>query len=101
MALIVCPECKREVSSTARQCVHCGYPLASQVRPVEIEQTAKRFKRDQLIGLGIFILGAASIIIGYRLRLQLTPVFYTGITLMVVGIGCALMASIRAWWHHG
>lgn len=27
MALISCPECKREVSDRAALCVHCGYPL--------------------------------------------------------------------------
>lgn len=27
MALIICPECKREVSSTAASCPHCGYIL--------------------------------------------------------------------------
>ena len=25
MALINCPECKREISDTARSCPHCGY----------------------------------------------------------------------------
>ena len=27
MALINCPECGREVSDKAFQCIHCGYPL--------------------------------------------------------------------------
>ena len=27
MALIKCPECGREISSQAKQCIHCGYPL--------------------------------------------------------------------------
>src|ERR1700681_446778 len=27
LALISCPECKREVSDRAALCVHCGYPL--------------------------------------------------------------------------
>ena len=28
MALIKCPECKREVSDKAEVCIHCGYPIA-------------------------------------------------------------------------
>ena len=28
MALIRCPECKREVSDKAEVCIHCGYPIA-------------------------------------------------------------------------
>lgn len=27
MALIVCPECGKEISDKAIQCIHCGYPL--------------------------------------------------------------------------
>lgn len=27
MALIKCPECNREISDKAKQCIHCGYPL--------------------------------------------------------------------------
>ena len=27
MALIICPECKKEVSDQAEVCIHCGYPL--------------------------------------------------------------------------
>ncbi len=31
MALILCPECKKEVSNEAGTCPHCGYPLKPQV----------------------------------------------------------------------
>lgn len=27
MSLIICPECKGRVSSLAKVCIHCGYPL--------------------------------------------------------------------------
>ena len=27
MALIICPECGREISDKAPWCIHCGYPL--------------------------------------------------------------------------
>ena len=27
MALIVCPECGKEISDKAPACIHCGYPL--------------------------------------------------------------------------
>ena len=30
MALINCPECRREVSDKAPACVQCGYPVASR-----------------------------------------------------------------------
>ena len=28
MALIKCPECGKEISDKAMQCIHCGYPLS-------------------------------------------------------------------------
>lgn len=28
MALIKCPECGKEVSENAENCIHCGYPLS-------------------------------------------------------------------------
>lgn len=30
MALIKCPECKKEVSDQATVCIHCGYPLKTK-----------------------------------------------------------------------
>lgn len=32
MALIKCPECKKEISNHSTQCKHCGYPLSDQDR---------------------------------------------------------------------
>ena len=32
MALINCPECKKEISSTAISCPSCGYPLQEQIK---------------------------------------------------------------------
>ena len=36
MALIKCPECDKEISDSAQNCVHCGYPLnkdATEAKP--------------------------------------------------------------------
>ena len=30
MALIICPECKKQISNQANACVYCGYPIASK-----------------------------------------------------------------------
>lgn len=30
MALIICPECGREISDQSSTCIHCGYPLPSK-----------------------------------------------------------------------
>lgn len=33
MALISCPECRREVSDKAPACPGCGYPIAASAQP--------------------------------------------------------------------
>jgi hypothetical protein len=49
MALISCPECKKEVSSLASACIHCGAPLAKAavaVAPAKVvttQQTSKSY----------------------------------------------------------
>lgn len=31
MALIKCPECGKEISNKSNQCIHCGYPINSNI----------------------------------------------------------------------
>ena len=39
MSLIICPECKKEISSSAIVCVHCGRPIAQYKKAVLTEFT--------------------------------------------------------------
>lgn len=32
MALIICPECGKQVSDQSSQCIHCGYPLKQNTK---------------------------------------------------------------------
>lgn len=43
MALIKCPECGKEVSSLAKACIHCGYPLDEMPEIKQTEATEKEF----------------------------------------------------------
>lgn len=38
MALIKCVECGKEVSDSAKVCVHCGHPLQDGVEEVKQEK---------------------------------------------------------------
>ncbi len=42
MALLQCPECGKQVSSSADKCVHCGYPLADYVKEMEIKRLTEK-----------------------------------------------------------
>jgi membrane-associated HD superfamily phosphohydrolase len=30
MALVTCPECKKEISDTAKECIHCGFSIVNE-----------------------------------------------------------------------
>lgn len=40
MALIKCPECRNDVSTSADACPHCGYPLKSKIKNNEIAENS-------------------------------------------------------------
>ena len=54
MALIECVECKKEISSIADKCTHCGYPT-SKTKPLIRPQ--KSIGRKIAIGLLVCVLG--------------------------------------------
>ena len=49
MAIIKCPECGKEVSSVAKQCVHCGFPILDFVqRNAEQQNNNSVFNAEQV-----------------------------------------------------
>lgn len=63
MALINCPECKKEVSDSAKTCPHCGYKLIED----EVQKTNIQSKKPKKKSgcLTLVIIGAALLIIFY------------------------------------
>lgn len=59
--LIKCVECGKEVSSNAEACPHCGNPLKTEDELVK--EGLKGGSKLLLIGVGIFILLAALLIL--------------------------------------
>lgn len=83
MALIQCPECKKDISDMARACPHCGYPIPIKPPP-KMSQEQTRSARERIFfksewrvprlivdGISIIMGGMATIawvikIVGYR-----------------------------------
>jgi hypothetical protein len=84
MALIACPECKAEVSSSAPQCPKCGYPIAgrSSPRPGAVPKPGPR-------GLGWLLLLILLVIVGVVLGLTNPdePRFRTELSGKIPGFG--------------
>lgn len=39
MALIICPECGKEISDKSSNCIHCGFPIQSSTIPSSINES--------------------------------------------------------------
>ena len=102
MALIPCPECKREVSTLAASCPHCGAPVVNfrLVSPgketvVTTLLTSKRYKLQRLVALALAVIGWVIIIFGPP------GSGVAGLILLIVSIGWSIVVCILIWWHHG
>ena len=100
MALMKCPDCGREISTLALACPGCGRPMEpEQQAPQAIERTSKKWKRLQAVGAAILIAGC--IIGGVGLVGEYYNVGWTGVVLLIIGVGILIYGAVAAWWHHG
>ena len=69
MALIKCPECGKEISSSAASCPNCGYPIrgplpkAASYSDEEIDKLKSELKRCQQGALTCGIIGSISFVL--------------------------------------
>jgi len=99
MALIACPECGGQVSTSAATCPACGYPIQA----VTIEATGKKWKSMQLAGGLIMAVGVFGIVGSCLASMHRSePTAGLPIAATVVALGLVLVAGGRlgAWWHH-
>jgi protein-S-isoprenylcysteine O-methyltransferase Ste14 len=95
MAIISCPECNKQISSSAINCPHCAYPIR-KTKPTIIEQTAKKWKGAQLVGVLLLLLGFMQSIV----LMDPSRPSQTGPLLILIGLTLYLAAKAGAWWHH-
>lgn len=63
MALIICPECGREISNKAPQCIHCGYPLTDNPINKEVVSSQTNNKRNIAILFVAIILVSSLLVV--------------------------------------
>jgi Flp pilus assembly protein TadB len=95
MALIECTECKTMISDKAESCPKCGAPRRGTVTT---QQTGKRFKAAQLVGVLMICIGMVWLIVGAQAE---TPAVGAPVVLFILGFIVYLVARFRAWWSHG
>ena len=70
--------------------------------PQIIEQTAKRWKLLQLIGLALAVVSAPGIPLSFaRVDWSLWPLLIASATVFVAGAGICITGAALAWWYHG
>lgn len=107
MALINCPECNREISSSAATCPGCGTPiaaaadtLATGTQTTTIQETAKKFKLHLLGAWALFIGGWIWIFKAVGAAKDgIEPPGYVGLP-VVIGFLWWVVTKFRIWWHH-
>lgn len=75
MALIICPECNKEISDKVKSCPHCGYPIAEDVssthEPIKVNVTSinlnqpNKEKIRKLVFRGLIFISIISCIIAF------------------------------------
>ena len=102
MALINCPECKNQVSSTAAACPKCGAPVSGSMgagTPLATTQlTSKRLKIQIVYSSLAFWIGVLWLVISC-LGEEETASPLAGI-LLTIGMIWYIVTKIRIWWHH-
>ncbi len=95
MALITCPDCQRQMSSSAKECPNCGKP--NTLSNSTIEKTSKSIKMLLLIGWVVLI--ASFIIYGFSNRD--TAPCNAALCAFLLSILYLAAIYVRRWWHHG
>jgi uncharacterized membrane protein len=95
MALINCPECKKQISDMAKVCPSCGYSFEAQV----IEATGKDTKAMQLIGFFLAVAGVVIFVAGSSTKSEGT--IGLGVIISIIGFALLTIGKVSAWWHHG
>lgn len=105
MALISCPDCKKEISDKAPTCPGCGAPIAKDQESagsgvthlVTTQETSKALKLQSALSGLLLIIGFTWIIVAQSA--DATPSSVPG-TLIFIGLIWYLVTRTRIWWHH-
>lgn len=97
MALINCPECKRETSDQARSCPQCGYPIKQGVGTTAKKWIVIQAVGTFAVGLGALVFYSTFFMKGIR---EINLFGIGGLLTVLAGICLWLFGSIAAWLQH-
>ena len=105
MALTTCPDCQKDVSTSAASCPNCGAPVAAAAVEAKAagaqltttQGTSKKLKAQQLLATLAVIVG----VIWTMGEADSGSSSGIGALILVGGFVWFVVVRIRMWWHHG
>jgi hypothetical protein len=108
MAMIVCGECGRAVSSKAAACVGCGAPIEIAPGINLVPETgkpkplnSKTVKRHLLLAVATLLLGVAAAVVADRVHARGSGLSLAAALLLILGITWTLVGIVRLWTGRG
>ena len=105
MALIKCPECTVEVSSAAKSCPKCAFPISPENNKLgqggkvqTIELTSKKYKIQEIQSVLLIVGGLLLLFVGFATKLEL--LLTLGCLAGLAGIGWRMVIGFQVWWDH-
>lgn len=107
MALINCPECKKEVPDAAPSCPNCGVPIAGAKKEkaaggqlTTIQTTGKKLKIHSLLSALLVIMGFLGTLVVMCGMEQGGKCVMVPVTLFIIGFVWCVIARFKIWCHH-
>lgn len=108
MALINCPDCNNQVSTSAVACPQCGAPIAearqAQAAGSQLtttQETSKKLKLHTLISVGLIVVGLMVLALSAsNARINGGEPSQFPALMIVVGLVWYIATRFRIWWHH-
>lgn len=99
MAIIKCPECKKEISDQAEKCIGCGYPINKVENSNKMYVENNKIGKDMIIGGGVlFILFGIMAFSLYKWN-QNSPLIITLASISFGGFILYIVGRIKNWYH--
>ena len=105
MPLINCPDCDKQVSSSAPACPGCGSPIGDKKesagsgvqRLATVQETSKKLKLQSLIAVTLLIVGFAWFFVASQADAEPPG---AAMAMVVIGFIWYIVNRFRIWWHH-
>lgn len=96
MALVMCPECKKEISDRAESCPNCGYVMIKNELPKIRRSELSKVNKNMALGIMAIFMGIISVLGGIPLVSIILGIFIIIGGFAFIGVGVSLLQGTQA-----